>query len=57
MLYALSINIRFRDLGRRGVHVLKSKVSFKPRSHCADVATVHPDTGQLVYRDAPGHIS
>ena len=32
-------------------------VSFKPHSHCADVATVHPDAGQPVYRDAPGHIS
>ena len=30
---------------------------FKPNSHCAGVATVHPDTGQPVYRDAPGHIS
>ena len=30
---------------------------FKPHSHCADVATVHPDAGQPVYRDAPGHIS
>ena len=29
----------------------------KPHSHRADVATVHPDAGQLVYRDAPGHIS
>ena len=29
----------------------------KPHSHCADVATVHPDAGQPVYRDAPGHIS
>ena len=29
----------------------------KPHSHCADVATVHPDSGQPVYRDAPGHIS
>ena len=28
----------------------------KPHSHCADVATVHPDAGQPVYRDAPGHI-
>ena len=25
-------------------------------SHCAGVATVHPDAGQPVYRDAPGHI-
>ena len=25
--------------------------------YCADVATVHPDAGQPVYRDAPGHIS
>ena len=29
----------------------------KPDSHCAGVATVHPDAGQPVYRDAPGHIS
>ena len=29
----------------------------KPHSHCAGVATVHPDAGQPVYRDAPGHIS
>ena len=29
----------------------------KPHSHCADVAKVHPDAGQPVYRDAPGHIS
>ena len=49
--------MRPRDLGRRGVHVLKSKVLFKPRSHCANVATVHPVAGQPVYRDAPGHIS
>ena len=28
MLYALSINMRLRDVGRRGVHVLKSKVPF-----------------------------
>ena len=26
-------------------------------SNCADVATVNPDEGQPVYRDAPGHIS
>ena len=26
-------------------------------SHCAAVATVHPDAGQPVYRDAPGNIS
>ena len=31
--------------------------NLKPHSHCADVATVHPDAGQPVYRDAPGHIS
>ena len=31
--------------------------SLKPHSHCAGVATVHPDAGQPVYRDAPGHIS
>ena len=29
----------------------------KPNSHCAGVATVHPDAGLPVYRDAPGHIS
>ena len=29
----------------------------KPRSHCADGATVHRDAGQPVFRDAPGHIS
>ena len=29
----------------------------KPHSHCADVATVHPDAGQPVHRDAPEHIS
>ena len=29
----------------------------QPHSHCAGVATVHPDAGQPVYRDAPGHIS
>ena len=28
----------------------------KPHSYCADVATVHPDAGQPVYRDASGHI-
>ena len=33
------------------------KVNLKPHSHCAGVATVHPDAGQPVYRDAPGHIS
>ena len=31
--------------------------SLKPHSHCVDVATVYPDAGQPVYRDAPGHIS
>ena len=30
---------------------------FKPRSHCTDVAMIHPDAGQPVYHDAPGHIS
>ena len=29
----------------------------KPRSDCANVAMVHPDAGQPVYRDAPGNIS
>ena len=35
-----------------GLHCL-----LKPHSHCADVATVHPDAGQPVYRDSPGNIS
>ena len=34
-----------------------AKKPVKPHSHCAGVATVHPDAGQPVYRDAPGHIS
>ena len=34
-----------------------AQVGLKPHSHCAGVATVHPDAGQPVYRDAPGHIS
>ena len=36
---------------------LSNGLVVKPHSHCADVATVHPDAGQQVYRDAPGHIS
>ena len=36
---------------------IKSNKSLKPHSHCAGVATVHPDAGQPVYRDVPGHIS
>ena len=35
----------------------KFDLAIKPHSHCADVATVYPDAGQPVYRDAPGHIS
>ena len=35
----------------------KTNCMVKPHSHCAGVATVHPDAGQPVYRDAPGHIS
>ena len=34
----------------------RNSISFKPHSHCAGVATVHPDAGQPVYHDAPGHI-
>ena len=37
--------------------VLMTNGSLKPHSHCAGVATVHPDAGQPVYRDAPGHMS
>ena len=29
----------------------------KPRSHSAGMAPVHPDGGQPVYRDEPGHFS
>ena len=36
---------------------LLSLICLKPHSHCAGVATVHPNAGQPVYRDAPGHIS
>ena len=39
------------------VFFLKIPFILKPHSHCAGVATVHPDAGQPVYRDAPGHIS
>ena len=39
------------------LNVVLLKGCFKPHSHCDDVATVHPDAGQPVYRDAPGHIS
>ena len=39
---------------REGIAV---SLVIKPHSHCAGVATVHPDAGQPVYRDAPGHIS
>ena len=38
-------------------NVNENPSNVKPHSHCADVATVHPDAGQPVYRDAPGHIS
>ena len=37
--------------------MIKVFLSFKPHSHCAGAATVHPDAGQPVYRDVPGHIS
>ena len=37
--------------------VMAQDDTVKPHSHCAGVATVHPDAGQPVYRDAPGHIS
>ena len=44
---------KFADI----VVFIRQAVILKPHSHCADVATVHTDTGQPVYRDAPGHIS
>ena len=43
---------------RSGLHkVCSNNDPDDPHSHCADVATVHPDAGQPVYPDAPGHIS
>ena len=42
---------------KRSTALERSVNIFKPHSHCAGVATVHPDAGQPVYRDAPGHIS
>ena len=44
----------FQHLFLRAVEI---SCSVKPHYHCAGVATVHPDAGQPVYRDAPGHIS
>ena len=41
----------------RDFDIYTTFTNFKPHSHCADVATVHPDGGQPVYRDAPGYIS
>ena len=53
-----------QDLGRFWINpdfqhpwTVHRALTLKPHSHCADVATVHPDAGQPVYRDAPGHIS
>ena len=31
-------------------------ILLKTRSHYADVAMVHPDEGQLLYRNEPEHI-
>ena len=42
---------------QRGIMSTYLLALLKPHSHCAGVATVHPDAGQPVYRDAPGHIS
>ena len=49
--------LEIRDDRVEPAHVPGCCKMFKPHSHCADVATVHPDAGQPVYRDAPGHIS
>ena len=38
-------------------HESPGVADLKPHSYVAGVATVHPDAGQPVYRDAPGHIS
>ena len=47
-----------RDTGKiRQLERDQIKNNVKPHSHRAGVATVHPDAGQPVYRDAPGHIS
>ena len=45
------------QLPENGATHLRDNGDVKPHSHCAGVATVHPDAGQPVYRDAPGHIS
>ena len=50
--YIMDIKPNFSDQFKKIV-----KRYIKPHSHCAGVATVHPDAGQPVYRDAPGHIS
>ena len=42
---------------REELRIFLGNGQLKPHSHCAGVATVHPDAGQPVYRDAPGHIS
>ena len=38
-------------------HESPGVADLKPHSYVAGVATVHPDAGQPIYRDAPGHIS
>ena len=46
-----------RDIKTLTLTRIEPSRSLKPHSHCAGVTTVHPDAGQPVYRDAPGHIS
>ena len=52
-------SLKMGTLHERKISLKKNARSFflKPYSHCADVATVHPDAGQPVYRDAPGQVS
>ena len=42
----------------RGMDPVSDTIGFfKPRSHSAGMAPVHPGGGQPVYRDEPGHFS
>ena len=50
-----NIHVTYRE--KRSTYFAMALSKLKPHSHCAGVATVHPDAGQPVYRDAPGHIS
>ena len=55
--YSVLFNVESLSLLYLDLYVLGDDALIKPHSHCAGVATVHPDAGQPVYRDEPGHIS